>query len=445
MERSIFAILVCHLATLVFGKHVPVIGWANTRALANTPTIPAGHFVNTVSLQKDYLDRIISAGPNNICVFIIDKLSIDDITKYSDAYNQDSTGSALTNLRAALESSKSSLILPSADSSDLSAYLSSKVNGHVIETSEPSISEQPLDNGKTNVIIVQLTLPSSNDRESEIRYADRMMAAITSQLESMSAPYTALLTAQQSTFKEQLHVDNIQMSINTGRQILESEDEESGDDFVFANYTHVDCQVFFFSKNVTLRMKDESTVALPVKKWDTIGSSCSGNTVNLVMSPSNITNNSLISSFRFDITITVDSLDFWTASPAKISIKFNNESEDISQYIDMSFVITPIIFSYHCVVSEAKATNFTDDDDLQIKSVTFNDLQLQPFDIKDDKFSFPNDCIGFFTEGIWMGLVTALIILIILAFGFGMLANLSVMDKFDDPKGKTITIPQTAE
>ena len=39
-----------------------------------------------------------------------------------------------------------------------------------------------------------------------------------------------------------------------------------------------------------------------------------------------------------------------------------------------------------------------------------------------------------------MGLFMGLIIVLIFSFGIGMLANLKVMDKFDDPKGKTISV-----
>lgn len=39
-----------------------------------------------------------------------------------------------------------------------------------------------------------------------------------------------------------------------------------------------------------------------------------------------------------------------------------------------------------------------------------------------------------------MGLVITLILVLILYFGVSMLAGLTVMDQFDDPKGKTITV-----
>ncbi|ESO11928.1 hypothetical protein HELRODRAFT_71445 [Helobdella robusta] len=57
-----------------------------------------------------------------------------------------------------------------------------------------------------------------------------------------------------------------------------------------------------------------------------------------------------------------------------------------------------------------------------------------------DKFGFYNDCVGFFTIGIWMFLISAAILITILLFGVTMLMSINTMDRYDDPKGKSITI-----
>ncbi|RXM93532.1 V-type proton ATPase subunit S1 [Acipenser ruthenus] len=53
------------------------------------------------------------------------------------------------------------------------------------------------------------------------------------------------------------------------------------------------------------------------------------------------------------------------------------------------------------------------------------------------------DCAGFFTPGIWMGLLTTLLMVLILTYGLHMLMQLKTMDRFDDPKGASISVPQT--
>lgn len=67
-------------------------------------------------------------------------------------------------------------------------------------------------------------------------------------------------------------------------------------------------------------------------------------------------------------------------------------------------------------------------------------LQVQPFDVKNGRFGLPWDCVGFFTAPIWMALFSIIILLIILAYGLWMILSINVMDRFDDSKGKTITI-----
>ena len=39
-----------------------------------------------------------------------------------------------------------------------------------------------------------------------------------------------------------------------------------------------------------------------------------------------------------------------------------------------------------------------------------------------------------------MGLIATLVLLLIVSFGVGMLANINTMDRFDDPKGKNIQV-----
>lgn len=56
------------------------------------------------------------------------------------------------------------------------------------------------------------------------------------------------------------------------------------------------------------------------------------------------------------------------------------------------------------------------------------------------KFSDAYDCVGFTSIPIWSGLFITAILLMILTFGITMMMDIRTMDKFDDPKGKTITI-----
>lgn len=71
-------------------------------------------------------------------------------------------------------------------------------------------------------------------------------------------------------------------------------------------------------------------------------------------------------------------------------------------------------------------------------------LQIQGFGLANGtNFSYASDCAGFFTPGIWMGLVTMLLLLLIFVYGLHMIMLLNTMDRFDDPKGPSISVPQS--
>ena len=68
-------------------------------------------------------------------------------------------------------------------------------------------------------------------------------------------------------------------------------------------------------------------------------------------------------------------------------------------------------------------------------------LQVQPFNVKNGTFEYAYDCTGFFTIPIFMGLITAGILILILFAGVLAMFSLTTMDRFDDPKGPGIHVP----
>lgn len=69
--------------------------------------------------------------------------------------------------------------------------------------------------------------------------------------------------------------------------------------------------------------------------------------------------------------------------------------------------------------------------------------QIQGFNVTGEDFSYASDCAGFFTPGIWMGLLTSLLMVFILTYGLHMIMQVRTMDRFDDPKGPAISVPQS--
>ena len=78
--------------------------------------------------------------------------------------------------------------------------------------------------------------------------------------------------------------------------------------------------------------------------------------------------------------------------------------------------------------------------------IEFYDVQIQPLfnpeaDEKLVKFSdTANDCVGFFSPAIWGALFVIIILVSILSCGITFIMDIKTMDRFDDPKGKTIIV-----
>ncbi|KAL7735217.1 hypothetical protein ACLKA6_016130 [Drosophila palustris] len=108
-------------------------------------------------------------------------------------------------------------------------------------------------------------------------------------------------------------------------------------------------------------------------------------------------------------------------------------------------VNAPTTFSYAC----GNTTWYTPTVQNKFNKMTWSSLQLQaPFSAKaKENFIFGDswDCVGFVTPGILMGLFVVVILLVIVFLGLCWMMDIKTMDRFDDPKGKTITINASAE
>lgn len=114
-------------------------------------------------------------------------------------------------------------------------------------------------------------------------------------------------------------------------------------------------------------------------------------------------------------------------------------SIDGNEFSGQSIIAALSGFSYHC--SPALTFNVNHTDTVAVKILG---LQVEP------KFKTPvgpltryspaQDCVGFTSAGIWAGLFVVIMLLVILSIGIAWIMDIRTMDRFDDPKGKTITI-----
>lgn len=97
-----------------------------------------------------------------------------------------------------------------------------------------------------------------------------------------------------------------------------------------------------------------------------------------------------------------------------------------------TIIDVPSNFSYHC----GPGANFTNKAGV---SLFFNNVQIE-LDAVNSTFSEAYDCVGFMSIPILSGLFVTLIMALIMIWGISIIMDIRTMDRFDDPKGKTITI-----
>ena len=80
-----------------------------------------------------------------------------------------------------------------------------------------------------------------------------------------------------------------------------------------------------------------------------------------------------------------------------------------------------------------------------LKGITFPGMKIQVFFKERNlrKFGPLWYCGELMPIGLWVGLIVSIFFTLICYWGFSMLASIQTMDRFDDPKGKQIYVPQT--
>ncbi|MEQ2171341.1 hypothetical protein GOODEAATRI_009641 [Goodea atripinnis] len=123
-----------------------------------------------------------------------------------------------------------------------------------------------------------------------------------------------------------------------------------------------------------------------------------------------------------------------------------HQTGQTGSFIGSRGIYAPAEYSFRCqsVSSFRDALLIPSNQNTTQWRLNFIDFQIQGFGLSNStNFSYASDCAGFFTAGIWMGLITSLLMLLIFVYGLHMIMQLNTMDRFDDPKGPSISVPQS--
>lgn len=133
-----------------------------------------------------------------------------------------------------------------------------------------------------------------------------------------------------------------------------------------------------------------------------------------------------VGALSLDFLFPVKSRGYYTLK--EVNFETNNAKDTLFTKRDIYF---PYNFSYHCSLNTIFAKSTV--------QLNISDMQVQ-VDAKDVVFNDAYDCVGFTSIPIWTGIFVTAILALIMIWAITMIMDIRTMDRFDDPKGKTITI-----
>ncbi|KAM3911547.1 V-type proton ATPase subunit S1 [Leptodactylus fuscus] len=428
-------------------QQVPVLLWSSESSLwSSQPSTYAGHVTTDLQLGQ-YLDAALSNGPRNVLLFLQEKLSIEDFTAFGGVYGN-KQDSAFPNLENIMESSPSSLVLPAVDwyaANILPTYLKEKLGVSPLHVDQSTLLELRLNESIPSLLIVRLPYVNSAGSmaaKDVLRANDEVIGQVLSTLKSEGVPYTALLTA---LWPSRVNRDNDLVVGSFGRQLLATATPTPTYPPLSFNMTQSVPCILFWASNITVFMGgqdlDLTNETFRTSSSITKDSFCNTTNAMLVLNYNNDLKIAFIMEYR---RYPVSARDWFTLNRVEI---FNGT---VNATFLAPQVSAPSNYSYHCefvsslplhgplLVQNTSKTSPTAN-----WRLTITDFQIQAFNVTGMSFSYASDCAGFFSPGIWMGLVTTLLFVFILTYGLHMVMSLKTMDRFDDPKGPSISVPQT--
>ncbi|XP_061760341.1 V-type proton ATPase subunit S1-like [Nerophis ophidion] len=417
---------------------VPLLIWSN-KGLPAQASAPAGHITSNEQLAA-YLTSAFGSGPQTVLLFLQDRLSIEDFTVFAGVFGN-KQDSVFQNLEAALQSSSSSVTLPALEwshSTSVASLLEEKLGASPVLVDADTLSHLKIDASVSNLLIINLPYCTVSQKSclEVLRSNDHIIGKFVTAMEANNMSYTAMYTgAQPSRVISQPAV----MNQHAGRSLFQAVDPEVKPPIMF-NVSGGPC-IMLWAQNLNISFSaTPQWIDLAAQTPSLEESLCNGTNSLLVLSYASGVKLSFAMNKRF---YPVSARDWFTLDSVQLESNGTTAS-----FIGRRGIYAPAEYSFHC----QSVSSFRDA--LLVPDITnpntsdwrlnFIDFQIQGFGLSNETdFSYASDCAGFFTAGIWMGLLTSFLMLLIFVYGLHMIMQLNTMDRFDDSKGPVISVPQS--
>ncbi|XP_068603080.1 ATPase H+ transporting accessory protein 1a [Brachionichthys hirsutus] len=448
-------------------EQVPLILWTSEGTSLPRLSPPAlGHIVEEQQLAS-HLEEALDAGPRNVLLFLQDKMSVEDFTLYGGAFGN-KQDSVFPNLEGALMSSSSSLVLPAVSrtaSNAVIGQLQDQLETSPLYLDGETLSQLRLNASSPALLVFRLPYGVVADLMSAkdvLSGNDEAIGQVLSTLKAQSVPYTAVYTALRPS-REAASLA-VEAGLGGGRSLLQSgryrererQRQIKGKAGLYGPVEFKegeDTCILLWARNLTVgilrRGRWETHDLTPATFGKDVsprlhGSSCDKSKSKLVLNYEKVLGHS---SFKLTFALSqrhykVSARRWFTLDAVELEYDGTRATFNGSRN-----VYAPAEFSYSCAsVASFNAPLLvprSPGDPANQWRVSFRDFQIQGFNVTGRTFSYASDCAAFFSPGIWMGLLTSLLLVLVLTYGLHMIMQLHTMDRFDDPKGPAIAVPQT--
>lgn len=415
------SLLIFVLQFCLISGNAPVFIWSNDKS-TDFPRVIVGHHTSRNEFSEKYLRKF----NDHVVVFVQDELSVTDILVHGGVYGSSGKKTDYEQLKSAMREFTATYLPNVENPIDSLLKLASGDKALKMVSVNPNdiiSSLHQADFSKKSLFFVDL----SSSKRSKAEY-DALIGEVVSYLKDKCS-FMAFFTGRQIEMK----FGEVPEKVEKIRHLMSSE-KQNITPIVSGSFMMKFQTLSINGSNQTLSGSD---VTVTVNECDAFNRSSLSYLTNCTVSLKLDTPlyEDMVLSFLFGVTST----KFWYVKEAKL--KYNNDSGSTEANMTRSFVSpTPIWQSYSCSrLPPIKTIDKWLKND--VPSLTFEAFQMEIFrDTNKTGFGYYNDCTGFFTIGIWMFLICAAILLSILGFGIVMLLGINTMDRYDDPKGKTITV-----
>ncbi|XP_077579025.1 V-type proton ATPase subunit S1-like [Stigmatopora nigra] len=436
----LFSFILTNLKLASSTAQVPLVIWSN-RSLPVAAPSPAGHILSSDGLNS-YLGSAFGPGAHTVLFFLQDELSVDDFTVFGGVFGNERDG-AFANLRASLRDSASSLTFPAVacSASSTLAMLERRLGVPPTLVDADSLARARLETKIGNLLVVELASCASSQKSCKevLRDNDAIISDVTGVMATKMLPYTAMYTGVRPSRVSSAHQWERLANDGAARSLLQAPPPEVTAPIMF-NGTGGPC-IMLWAQNLNVSFSPSPQwTDLAAQTPSLAGSRCGADSALLVLQYSSGISLSFAMSQRFYPT----SARNWFKLDS-VQLSSNGTTATFTGHRAIS---APSEYSFRCQTvanfGDALLTLNSSDPAFADWRLRFVDFQIQGFGLANGTdFSYASDCAGFFTPGIWMGTLTSLLMLSILVYGLHMITQLNTMDRFDDPKGPSISVPQS--